>query len=276
MIYSSEATPIQYPSTLWRFPQLTVFMWLWAALLYVRNFYLYRAAFRYLQKHPRAQVADVGAGEGQHILPLAAYFRKAHFAGYDLAPEANKLRQKVAGKLGLANTSVHLLDIEEESLSQTADVILSSGVLHYLVEDVLSLRHMAQSLKPGGCLLLWVPVHNHFLLPFFAKGHQRKNRYETLAGRQRIYTPEELSQKLKAAGFRQITMHRKMGVAGILAYELISLVNLWALRQKKLLPTIAISLLIFPLLPFTSLLYLLEIMGLRGTYCNAVLIKASV
>ena len=275
MIFTRNASQITYPPLLWKFPALSLIMHLWNYLLYIRNAYVLREAVVHLRKAPHSTVLDVGAGEGQHIVPLALLFRQARLIGIDIQEAGHALRQMTARHLQLPHLASELLDIEKKPYQPPVDLIVCTGVLQYLRDDKAALQHLHSSLVPGGKLIMWVPVHNHYLLPYFRKWHQGKNNYENIAQRQRIYSSESLAQKLAIPGFTEVQRHSKMGFFGILAYELVSTLNLAALRSPNLLTTALISALILLLLPLSTLLYALEALGIRLGYCNAQLIIAT-
>lgn len=274
MIFTRKASQITYPPLLWKFPSLSLVMHCWNYLLYIRNAYVLHQAIAHLRTAPHSTVLDVGAGEGQHIIPLALWFRQARHIGVDIQSSCNALRQMTAQSLHLPHLASELLNIEKNYYRPPADLIICTGVLQYLRDDSAALQNLYNSLKPGGKLVMWVPVHNQYVLPFFKKWHNSKNNYESLAKRQRIYNSHTLAEIMAQPGFTMVKMQSKMGFFGILAYELVSTLNLAALRSPNLLTTVIISALILLLLPISTFLYLLEVAGLRWGYCNAKLIIA--
>src|SRR5439155_18247453 len=81
-------------------------------------------------------------------------------------------------------------DIHHSPLGVPASLVGILDVLEHLPDDVAVLRDLRRMLAPRGVLLLTVPAHQS-LWSYFdeASNHQRR------------YSPRELREKLRAAGF---------------------------------------------------------------------------
>ena len=274
MIFSKEASQIRYPKVLWQMPFWVVIIYLWNQWLFIRNWYVLAACRKYLSRKPGASVADIGSGEGQHLLPLAALYPKSRLTGYDNNPESNRLRGMLTQYFGTSNAKNEFLDIEQTPANAQHNLVIATGILQYIHDDRRAIKNLYDSLDEKGQLVMWVPINNRYLLPFFARLHQSKPNYETLARRKRVYNMPELKKLLKEPGFSNVELRPKMGFFGILAYEIISTFNILAFNSPSLLTTVLISAGILVFLPLTLLLYGLDTLGLRLGYQNAVLIIA--
>jgi SAM-dependent methyltransferase len=101
------------------------------------------------------EVAEVGCGAGQCIVPVAAAYPNSRFTGYDVdATSIARARTKVAGA-GIANR----LDFEQvaaESIpgADRFDLVLAFNCIHDMAHPRAALAGIRRALKPGG-VFLW-------------------------------------------------------------------------------------------------------------------------
>jgi len=106
------------------------------------------------------RVLDAGCGRGVGLIGCATLQPDVEFTGIDLCRASlDHARQEVASR-GLEN--VRLAEVDLMSLAGLElpeggfDVVLSSGVLHHLVDPVQGLRRLVEVLAPHGILSLMV------------------------------------------------------------------------------------------------------------------------
>jgi len=134
----------------------------------------------YLRDLTLRKVADVGCGSG-----VMSRYVRAVFHGYDLHPELIDIAWKMNPGKNKKFMVKNLYDIHEKDY----DVVLCTEMLEYLEDDDKGLRKMQSMLKPGGRLILTVPVNKKFATSIDkSEGFKR-------------YTKKELFQKLEKAGF---------------------------------------------------------------------------
>jgi SAM-dependent methyltransferase len=113
-----------------------------------------------LDEHDCQEILDLGCGNGRFLVHFAR--RGLHVTGLDSAPTALKLagewlaRESLGGNLIRADMRVRL-PFED----QTFDALLSTQVIHHArLEFVLgTIREISRVVKPGGLVLVSVPVY---------------------------------------------------------------------------------------------------------------------
>lgn len=83
---------------------------------------------------------------------------------------------------------------KQELAEKNFDFIYSSNVLEHIEDDLDALTLIHKSLKPGGCVAIYVPAFN-----FLYSG------MDEAVGHFRRYRKSELSKKLSQAGFKNIS-----------------------------------------------------------------------
>ncbi len=103
----------------------------------------------------------------------------------------DRLRQRFAGRPHVSVAELRLPAVSPGLGAERLDTVVCLNVLEHIEDDRASLRAMHDLLQPGGRLVLLVP--------------SLRALYGTLdeaLGHFRRYVPAELSEKLRAAGFR--------------------------------------------------------------------------
>ncbi|MDO8902905.1 MAG: class I SAM-dependent methyltransferase [Phenylobacterium sp.] len=109
-----------------------------------------------LDLRPGMVVADVGAGTGAYLKPLAeAVGADGHVYAVDIsAPFAAYMRDRVERE-GLGNVSVVLSRVDSPTLPPNAvDAILVVNTFHHFEAPEAMLAHFKAALKPGGQLAI--------------------------------------------------------------------------------------------------------------------------
>lgn len=100
---------------------------------------------------PQAEVFEFGVGLGKNIALLE---RKA---GYDISAFARSFAEA---------RGIRVFDDMADVPDERFDVVLSSHVLEHLNDPFENLKLLRTKLKPGGCLILVLPVERHEHVPF--------------------------------------------------------------------------------------------------------------
>lgn len=113
-------------------------------------------AIRLLQIPSGASVADIGAGSGYMTERLAAQVGPAgRVYANDVQPQMIEILRRRLEKRKITNVVLVQGEIDDPRLpAATMDMALMVDVYHELSQPQLMLRHIRESLKPGGRLVL--------------------------------------------------------------------------------------------------------------------------
>src|SRR5207249_1235432 len=135
------------------------------------------------------RVLEIGAGIGN----MSAFLvDRERVVLTDTEPYyLGRLRERFAGRPHVSVAELRLPAVSPGLVAERLDTVVCLNVLEHIEDDRASLRAMHDLLQPGGRLALLVP--------------SLRALYGTLdeaLGHFRRYVPAELSEKVRAAGFR--------------------------------------------------------------------------
>jgi SAM-dependent methyltransferase len=168
-------------------------------------------------------VLDAGFGDGQHLFRAAKRFPSLRFIGIDKHEKHVEFGKLYARQYHLENVSFKADDLAVFELIKMAEVAVCIGVLQYIQNDEAALKNLYRSMKPGGILLLYVPVNGKTVLPFFESLSRRLPHYEKSQQRKRVFQPSDIEAKLVRVGFQLSSKRFTYGPIGILGHEIYSL-----------------------------------------------------
>lgn len=134
-------------------------------------------------------VLDAGCGTGGMLSWLERYARGGHVVGIDLIKDALDFDRKRNHK-NIAQASVTHLPFADSIF----DLVTSFDVLVQLPgkrADEIAIREMFRVLRPGGIAFVRVAAY-----------HWMRSGHDKALGSTRRYTVDELSEKMKSAGFQ--------------------------------------------------------------------------
>jgi SAM-dependent methyltransferase len=212
-----------YPSWLIKYPWLIEILYVVNYLIHLRKWHIHSTISKKLNQIDfDFRLLDAGVGEGQFLMPLAKNYPNSHFTGLDKLAAHQIFCSAYAKSFKLNNVSFVTQELESFIGDQTFDVIICVGVLQYVQNDELVLNHFYNQLTHGGILLLYVPVNNKSILPFYTTLTRKMSNYETIQNRQRIYNQPQITAKLLKVGFTIEENINTYGNLGILSNELIN------------------------------------------------------
>lgn len=215
-----------YPPLLLHYPQLIRFIHAWNQLFLQRNWLTLSLLRQHLPVLPAGSlVVDAGCGDGLHIFSACRTFRQLRFWGVDKNEHNIHFCKKRSS--GLASDPARLQffhqQLEELSLPEKADLTLCVGTLQYIADDRQVLENFYNTLKINGKLLIYIPVNGRIILPLYRYFFKKLDHYEKSQNRLRVYTPEEIFEKIETAGFTLRERHFTYGPVGIAGHEIYSL-----------------------------------------------------
>ena len=102
-----------------------------------------------------AEVAEVGCGAGQALIPVALAFPKSRFTGYDIdETSVGQARAKMDESGAAERVSFELVAAEEIPAVDMYDLVMAFNCIHDMSNPRGALRGMRRALKPGG-FALW-------------------------------------------------------------------------------------------------------------------------
>ena len=186
-------------------------------------------------------VLDAGSGAGKHALALARAFPRLQVIGLDNRAHVVARTRAEARAQGLSHVHFLAADLTRPLPVQGVDGVYSFDVVEHIPDDRAALRHMVESLRPGG----WLAVHT----PLTPQRHWFKrfdldHLVNPLHAREG-YERGELERKIEEAGARVVRRVYTHGPWGTLAWEL------WKWSRFRVIPTLL-------LLPLIRLLVIIE------------------
>jgi len=155
-------------------------------------------------------ILDIGCSSGCLIRELMeAGYRNVQ--GIDASPEGVALCKREGLRAQVMDA--HRPEFPDNSM----DTICASDVLEHLEHDTEALMEWRRVLKPGGCLILFVPAH-----PWLWTEHDTVNRHF------RRYTRSGLVERVAGAGFEV----RRSSYWNVALFPPVALLRLWRRRVR--------------------------------------------
>lgn len=185
-------------------------------------------------------VVDAGSGFGQYVYFLSTINKNWKIKGLDIKEEQIADCNQFFNKIGRKNIIFEYADLTKFTEPESFDLAINIDVMEHIEDDVQVMTNLYKSLKPGGMLLINTPsdqggsdVHDHDEHSFIDE-HVRDG-----------YNIEDITVKLKKAGFSKIDARYTYGAPGNIS---------WHLSMKYPILMLNASKLLFILLPFYYLL----------------------
>jgi SAM-dependent methyltransferase len=212
-------------------------------LLLLRTWHVKRALKKIKREFKdEASVLDAGSGFGQYTWRMSRMSSKWRIKAIDINSEQIDDCNRFFRKTGLSErVSFQTGDLTLLHDSDCYDIILSVDVMEHIEEDLLVFKNFYRSLKKNGVLVISTPsdqggsdVHSEEEESFIDE-HVRDG-----------YGIGDISDKLEAAGFRNIDVSYTYGIPGNIS---------WRLSMKYPIKMLNVSYLFFVILPFYYLIF---------------------
>lgn len=149
------------------------------------RFFLRTGLMRRMLKGERGRVLDVGCGDGFFLAQLVQMGFAC--AGLDASEQ---MIERCRARPALRQVELYCGVIQTYQPPHLFDVVTCGEVLEHVEDDIDALRHINQMLKPGGALVLSVPVDMALW-----------SQADVNAGHVRRYTRLQVFDKLAHTGF---------------------------------------------------------------------------
>ena len=194
------------------------------------------------------QILDAGSGFGQYDYYMASKHKDWKITGVDVKQEQIDDCNNFFSSIGLDNAKFKAGDLTKLDHNNEFNMILCVDVMEHIEEDELVLRNFHKALKKDGMLMVSTPsdkggsdVHDHD-----HDHHENDGTHSFIDEHVRDgYGIEEISDKMKAAGFKQTRVYYQYGTPGKIA---------WKLSMKFPIVMLNATYLFFIILPFYYIL----------------------
>ncbi|MBN1227916.1 MAG: class I SAM-dependent methyltransferase [Deltaproteobacteria bacterium] len=138
------------------------------------------------------KVLDAGCGRGVFVYQVAKKFPDASVMGVDVDDEQLEVNRLIAERAGLRNVTFEHADVSQLPFKEDFDLVLSVDNLEHIQDDMSALKHLAESLKVGGRLVLHVPGYERrwFFFTF-------RNNFDVPGHFRPGYRLDELTDKVR-------------------------------------------------------------------------------
>ena len=161
-------------------------------------------------------ILDAGSGNGNYAFYLRKIYPNANITAIDISKEKIANVSNIANLLNLKNIVLKQKSLTNLKEKLKYDLVVCIDVLEHIQNDLLAIKNIRESLKPGGSLILHVPkdrklVYRHFncFKGFNIEDHIREE-----------YRIEEILDKIKYSGLKVRKFSYTLGWFGSLAWEI--------------------------------------------------------
>ncbi len=224
-------------------PALRKFFYWLLGVMFLRTWYVKRALREFLSiEKEKINLFDAGSGFGQYSYFIAKNFPSVSIHAIDVKEDYIADCKEFFPKAGIANVNFGVEDLTIPTHNNKFDFILSVDVMEHIADDVAVFKNFFSAMKSGGRLLIHTPsnlggsdVHKEGDKSFVEE-HARDG-----------YSVEDITTKLKNAGFTILYTKYSYGPIGTFSWRLVVKYPLLMLNASKAF---------FILLPFYYLLTL--------------------
>ncbi|NQU33477.1 MAG: class I SAM-dependent methyltransferase [Bacteroidetes bacterium] len=193
------------------------------------------------------KILDAGSGFGQYDFYMASRNSNWQIIGLDIKEEQIADCNEFFSMINLKNANFKFGDLTKLNEVDYYNMVLCVDVMEHIEEDELVFRNFHRSLKDGGMLLVSTPsdkggsdVHHH------DHSHNADGSHSFIDEHVRDgYGIDEISDKMKRAGFTKTKVYYQYGWPGKLA---------WKLSMKYPIIMLNASYFFFIILPFYYLI----------------------
>lgn len=211
-------------------PVLRKFFYWILGVMFLRTWYVKRA-LRELLADTKGTLSlfDAGSGFGQYSYYIAKHFPSASIHAIDVKEDYIADCRRFFSQTGINNVNFGVEDLTVPSHTNKFDFILSVDVMEHIADDRTVFKNFFAAMKPGGRLLIHTPsnlggsdVHKEGDKSFVEE-HARDG-----------YSVEDITAKLKEAGFTILYTKYSYGPIGTLSWRMVVKYPLLMLNASKI------------------------------------------
>lgn len=212
-------------------------------ILLLRTWHVKKALHKTKLPDKEVSILDAGCGFGQYTWRLCKMNSSWKITAVDIDNEHITDCESFFSKAGLAHrTDFRTVDLTSFDDTDKYNLILSVDVMEHIEDDISVFRNFHRALRENGTLVISTPsdkggsdVHNEGEHSFIGE-HVRDG-----------YSIEDITGKLKSAGFRTVSASYTYGLPGTIS---------WRLTMKYPIQMLNISYLFFLILPVWYIVFL--------------------
>ena len=191
-------------------------------LTQLREWYIIGELKRLLKGSKARSMLDAGCGYGEYTYFVGSRYPTVEVTGLEVDAGLAADLAEFAEKEGLKNVTVVRGDVLGLDSRERYDLALCGSVLEHIERDQEALDRLSGALRPGGVMLVYVPV----LPRRITRRFKRLEAEGAVAGwdhfgHVQTYTGPDLSERIRKAGLVVKKTVKTYGFFGALAYEIL-------------------------------------------------------
>lgn len=213
-------------------------------ILLLRSWHVHKALKEWEKTHKgKQQILDAGSGFGQYVYYMATRNSMWTIKGMDVKQEQVDDCNNFFSRVGRDNAKFEVGDLTKLNEKDKYDLVLSVDVMEHIEEDVKVFENFYQALKPGGMLLVSTPSDQGGSDSHHDHDHDEEGGEHSFIDEhvRDGYGVQEISDKMKSAGFSKTEVTYQYGTPGKIA---------WKLSMKYPIVMLNVSYIFFIILPF--------------------------
>jgi len=220
-------------------------------LMFLRSWHVRNEIRDIYSRDSRLNILDAGMGFGQYDYFLLKYFRECNLLGLDVKEEQVEDCTYFFRHYGFNNSKFEVADLTKIDYNEEFDFIISVDVMEHIEDDRTVFTNYYKALRQRGKLLVNSPSN---LGGSDAHSDDDESFIEEHA--RNGYSKEDIEEKLKTAGFKNIKIKYTYGTFGKISWKIGIKIPILISGISKFLIIVLPIYYIFTFIPFIILMWL--------------------